>query len=87
MAIKTKGEMDRAPDMQEALVNGSRPRKWGCVGNHSFSISNNRHSISASGNIPSLCFDSNPQWGETVEKEKSEIRCATTIPRSESIFI
>lgn len=57
------------------------------AGNHSFSISNNRHPISASGNVPILWFDSNPQWGETVEKEESEIRFATTIPKSESIFI
>lgn len=39
------------------------------AGNHSFSISNDRHSMSASGNVPILWFDSNPQWGETVEKE------------------
>lgn len=41
----------------------------GGAGNHSQHVPSYRYLISASGNIPFLCFDSNPQWGETVEKE------------------
>lgn len=65
-----KGDRDNVSGTEEGLRE-CRPLWVAVVGAdiHSLSLSDDRHYIFASGHVPFLGFDSNPQQGETVEKE------------------